>query len=549
MDPLIRNIENNINIERIELGDDILPKVVAYADDITCLTCSKRSVRYIFKEYERLSKASGLTLNADKTEILDNTSSVYRFRYINNYYEVMGRAEAKINGVVFHRDVRIMKDRNYEMLIDKINRSLSQWKARPLSLLGKILIYKTFGLSQITYFLTVIDLSKVQLRQIDCMFCNYLWGRDLEREGLSNRISKYKLNLPIALGGFGMIEASKVIEGIRCRQFGKMFDTSYNHPLKRIILNENKSFISNYCLKEHADEVATRAHKTILKNFNVNLKKISNDQLVSDIILIDQLGSVETVTMAKERMTNSVELATLVQGWNCSNLREIITQCQQECRVHRLCKKLFQAKYFRLVHTLTQRNVVVRPNNNIINKIKLANGVYKNIEIVTSLEFRNLLQGQQQIIKSRFSHNLDERTLIEYFRQIKGLINTRHKNTLLRVWNGDCLSNSRLSHFGIVNSNVCPNCGLYDTPEHMLSDCAKSKRVWELLMDKIPKPSTRAIMHYAIGINDSKSYLMVKAELLKYVMHFRDLEPEEMLMKALSYLKVVNRNNPILAQL
>jgi hypothetical protein len=83
----------------------------------------------------------------------------------------------------------------------------------------------------------------------------------------------------------------------------------------------------------------------------------------------------------------------------------------------------------------------------------------------------------------------------------------------------------------------------------MLFDCAKSKRVWELLMDKIPKPTTRTIMHYAIGINDSKSYLMVKAELLKYVMHFRDLEPEEMLRKALTYLKVVNRNNLILAGL
>jgi hypothetical protein len=507
-------------------------------------------VRYIFKEYERLSKASGLTLNADKTEILDKTSSVYRFKYINNYYEVMGRAEAKINGLVFHRDVRIMKDRNYEMLIDKINRSLSKWKMRNLSLLGKILIYKTFGLSQITYFLMVIDLSEVQLKQIDCMFYNYLWGRDLEKEVLSNRISKYKLNLPIALGGFGMIEASKVIEGIRCRQFGKMFDTSYNHPLKRIILNENKSFISDYCLKDYADNVAIRAHKTILKSFNVSLKKISNDQPVSDIILIKQLGSVETVTMAKESMINSAELATLVQRWNCSNLREIIiTQCQQERRVYRLCKKLFQAKYFRLVHTLTQRNVVVRPNNNNINKIKLANVVYKNIELVTSLEFRNLLQGQQHIINSRFRHNLDERTLMEYFRQIKGLINTRHKNTLLRVWNGDCLSNSRLFHFGIVNSNVCPNCGLYDTPEHMLFDRAKSKRVWELLMDKIPKPTTRTTMHYVIGINDSKSYLMVKAELLKYIMHFRDLEPEEMLRKALTYLKVVNRNNPTLAQL
>jgi hypothetical protein len=547
IDPLIRNIESNTSINRIELGDNVLPKVVAYADDITCLTNSKRSVRYTFKEYERLSKSSGLMLNADKTEILDKTSSVYKLKSMNNFYEVRGLEEAKINGVVFHRDDRIMREKNYEMLVNKINVSLSQWRARPLSLLGKILIYKTFGLSQITYLLTVIELNEAQLKQIDRMYYNYLWGRDLGRQTFSNRISKYKLCLPITMGGFGMIDASKVIEGIRCRQLGKMFDTNYNHPLKNLILNENRAFTSKQCLNEYADLVAVKAQTVILKNFAQSLKKMTNDQIVSDILMLQQLGTVETVTMVKERKRDSIEMITLVHFMNCSNLRDIVIQCHRDGRLLRLCKKLLQSKFVRIVQLLTQRNIAIQPHN--VNKVKLVNGTYKNIELVTSMEFRHLLQGNVQMATSRFRQNLDDHTLAEYFKQIKKLPNTRHKNTLLRVWNGDCLSNSRLLHLGIAYSNACPNCGEYDTPEHMLFDCVNSRRVWELLMDKIPRPTARSIMHYAIGINDSKTFLMVKAELLKYIMHFRDLDPEVKLRRALTYLKAVNKNNPVLANL
>jgi len=69
MDPLIRNIEANTNITLSEIQDTPLPKVLAYADDITCVIENDiNNVKGIFAEYERLTGASGLSLNADKTE-------------------------------------------------------------------------------------------------------------------------------------------------------------------------------------------------------------------------------------------------------------------------------------------------------------------------------------------------------------------------------------------------------------------------------------------------------------------------------------------------
>ena len=39
---------------------------------------------------------------------------------------------------------------------------------------------------------------------------------------------------------------------------------------------------------------------------------------------------------------------------------------------------------------------------------------------------------------------------------------------------------------------------------------------------------------------------MIKAELLKYLMNFRELEPENMIARALTYLKMTNKSNTVI---
>ena len=77
IDPLLRNLNNNKRIKVIKLrqknatNEEINFKAAAYADDISVI-CQKSTdcIQQVFYEYERLTKRSGLELNADKTEIL-----------------------------------------------------------------------------------------------------------------------------------------------------------------------------------------------------------------------------------------------------------------------------------------------------------------------------------------------------------------------------------------------------------------------------------------------------------------------------------------------
>jgi hypothetical protein len=160
-----------------------------------------------------------------------------------------------------------------------------------------------------------------------------------------------------------------------------------------------------------------------------------------------------------------------------------------------------------------------------------------------------MLGGVKVFNKCRYLEDLDNYTVREYLNQVKRLVNTKQKNILLRIWNGDCLSYSRLSHFGIVPTSECPNCCAFDSPLHMLTECVLARQVWQQLKAKIPIRPSYTLMQYAIGINDSWSVLMVKAEILKYLMHFRDWTADQIVACVIMYLKMVNRNNPVISQL
>jgi hypothetical protein len=161
--PLIRNIRSN----RIQFS---WPKVLAYADDITVVTENNDiAVNEIFREYQRLSAASGLYLNADKMEKFNIFSRNIQYPLLTNLVDYNGttftlnaQPKIKINGLYFDLNTEAMKEDNFNHMVEKMNNHFKNWSKRFLSLFGKVQIVKTFGISQYLYSLAVIDLSPEQ---------------------------------------------------------------------------------------------------------------------------------------------------------------------------------------------------------------------------------------------------------------------------------------------------------------------------------------------------------------------------------------------------
>jgi len=437
-----------------------------------------------------------------------------------------------------------MRDDNFNNLYNRIQMMLGGWSARGLSLLGKVLIYKTYGLSQVIYALSVICLNDRQYKMIDRAFNNFLWGRDLVSESNKSRISRERIYTPLEYGGFGMIQYEQVINGIACRQLAKLFDPEVIHPLKTMIIKNDVHFSTGVSLTNIADEIAVKAHNKITIKLLQNVKTMSNYQITQDVILINQLGALDIAKMIKPRWLNAIETLELIHTHRCENIRNIMEGGRITVQ---LSKKILRAPYVRIVKAFWSAGI--QCHEIIEEKIRLSNGRYKQIHLIKSREFRELLQGEHRLLRPKLNLNFDMNdandcyVLKSYFGMIKRLINTRHKNTLLRIWNGDCLSNTRLIHMNLSETNQCPDCAMLDTPLHMLIECNKAQQVWQRLMRGIFKNPTTDLLDYALGIADGKLELSIKAEVLKMLMHMRNLTADLIIRRAKNYFLTVQGSN------
>jgi hypothetical protein len=141
-------------------GDDVEECInnCAYADDITGICQNKRGIQEIITIYEQFTKISGIKLNVPKTEIMilgdkSNTKKQFNINYNQEIITITNQDSVKICGITFSNDKEVSYNENIINKIHKMERQLNIWRQRNISLEGKILLVKCFGLSQLIYSL------------------------------------------------------------------------------------------------------------------------------------------------------------------------------------------------------------------------------------------------------------------------------------------------------------------------------------------------------------------------------------------------------------
>ncbi len=97
--------------------------------------------------------------------------------YCNTRYLIQAQDDIKINGVTFNQNEAGMKRINFETMKAKMDRHFTEWCKRGLSLLGKIQIVKTFGLSQYLYTLAVMDITNEQWKIVNKFIYKFIWNK------------------------------------------------------------------------------------------------------------------------------------------------------------------------------------------------------------------------------------------------------------------------------------------------------------------------------------------------------------------------------------
>ena len=127
-----------------------------------------------------MTNLSGLKLNADKTEIIGlKCQDEYDVTYLTLKSKVKLSEMIKINGLYLSFDTKMAIAQNMSKLLTCLETQLKRWSKRYLSILGKIQIFKTFGLSQILFMATTVIIPQNMEKKITELIYKFIWNNDM----------------------------------------------------------------------------------------------------------------------------------------------------------------------------------------------------------------------------------------------------------------------------------------------------------------------------------------------------------------------------------
>ena len=549
MEPLLRNLNSNRDIVavRSNLLECDLPKVYAYADDVNCITIdNETSLKELFREYERLTRASGLELNADKTEIMrlgNNEAKTFSVLYKEADHVIHSLNEIKVNGILFQRDQETLLQRNVDEVVLKMDRQFKAWNRRNLCTLGKILIAKTFGISQAIYLMQSVNLNEAHFKKLNAVLYKFIWNRRYLAAKAPERVKREIVNKSIKLGGYGMIDIKELDDSLKIRAFGRLLNTQ--HPFLRIL--KNKLNLSSYFEPKLrgqgiVDSVLVRGFKLIREDRN---KMWELDTLNSDRRVLAAIRDMEIRDVVDRRGHNSIIYFNLwIRG-----ARKIGDLNSAE--VGLLSRHINPIKIRKLEIATNINPGATAP---FFSETYYVNKKHKPLSCVTSKEIRLNRASKVPGGQLKIGVTLSEAEIRCWGSKLAGLTSTRHKNTLLRVVHGEVYTQSKLHRFGMSDTDKCPRCNDSEDLKHKFVDCQYVERIWlsaKPYLDKLqlsPENNPDRIKTAIAALsNSSLASMTYTAELLQTILYFKPeqeylVHPKQIALRTLKNLAIKEGN-------
>ena len=408
-----------------------------------------------------------------------------------------------------------------------MEKQLRQWSNRGLSLIGKIQIFKTFGLSQLLYIGSVMSLTKREEKKFDELIYRFIWNRDMLTNKAPDRLKRSLLSKPIHELGFGMVDYRAIIKSIRVKTIIRVLN-SENNPLKDILKkNLNGSWIK-IKLNTPTRECLDQPIKDIAKMWKVTLNNMVNTKVneAYDLIANEYIGN-----LIQNRFRNK----RLGLAHRHDTLKEVIALS----KTHPIINKLDKT-----VVNIISKIDSINPNQGSLNydRIPMIDKTIP-IKLLSSKLIRENFYKLNIDITPKLLQGVEAQSLKCLGRRIKSLHNIRLKTILLRLIHGDVYCGTRMKKFGMTDTDSCPRCGLPETIEHMLYSCEYTKKLWGKV-EKVTGIKNDALSTI-LGCDDKhdKTTLTLHAEILRILLAIDrpTTQQDDMLKNILSRLRIMEK--------
>ena len=441
---------------------------------------------------------------------------VFNVNYLNGTYQLHGLEQVKINGVLFRQDPVLREICNVEKVTNAMEKHLADWSTRHLTLLGKILIIKTFAISQVIYLLQSMSINEVHYKAITKVIYKYLWNRNFNGARAPERLKRTIMLTPVRLGGFGMIDVKDLGDSLDLRSYGRLLRS--DHPF----------FVQVKELIDFGNFFSIESRYSIDRKFKSSLVQLNRAR---SKILAWPSDEISASTSLATILLDTQLCKLLTRQGRLSLPYFIINSRVPNARIRQISLNEFNNVIRFLAHPqlgTVIRSLLTMPNlaaGSIAGNeaYPLNNKQIVNVSTLTSKIFRqDLTIDEDKIIcLYKIGIALTPGEVIAWTSRLKRLTSTRHRNILLRAVHGDIFSNSRLHKFGLRASSNCANCQeTIETIQHRINGCQKALEAWSKLNEAKMQIGLNTLSDFSlenlIGAKDllTKVELALNAELI-----------------------------------
>ena len=509
------HVRQNSKIKGIKIGDKEY-KIKLYADDTQIfILYEKESITETALAFKDFSSISGLVVNFDKSNILrigsiKNTNvkidTTVNFTWTNENITILG--------ITISSDIHNLMELNLIPIVNKMKNLAKIWRARKLSLFGKIVIINSLLVSQLIYRLTVLPTPDADtIKIIDVILYDFLWDQK------PHRIAKKTISNLKKEGGLKMINVKLKDESLKISW------------IKRILENPRYSIcpiLDRYCkieipllLKcnlEYKDieyafskPIPLFWQNVIQSWCNYNFKPIdtTNDP-TSDIIWFNSNIRIDNrVIFNKEMFTKGI---IYLKDFTHSN-GDIYSH--EEFKMHYSVNINFLT-YYSIIHAIPTRYkeaLKVQNDRAGIQQSNIEN--IKKVDKISKYVYNTLITKNTSFPEKAFDFhnrtlniNISKDTYISSFELLySSTSNTKLLDFQYRVLHNILITNIQLKQWHIKEDDNCTFCASYpETTSHLLLDCQYSIRIWREMFDYIATQSgARIILENAekiLGVRD-----------------------------------------------
>ncbi len=397
----------------------------------------------------------------------------------------------KICGVVFSNNVEIAYECNVTDKINKLKKKLNVWYFRGLSPGGKILVTKTFGVSQLIYTMQACKYKESDLKNIESFIFTFLWNKHANGNKAPERIKRITLKQDYEKGGLKVTDAEGLNAALKTRQFFRA--SKSNHPIKSIQqwLTENLgydySINQEYSKFVRLEDVVNTSQNTLNTLTDRVREEVENDIREDNVTpafkinLIAATDIIEYLNRKKLLLVKSFYKPLFNRG--IENYKQLVVEAlyprsDNNGRIAKLVLSGFPESW----KSLIESNIECNASFDLRNFIPICGSNPGNITECTVAKIKNRLLADNMVPKHPFELKLG----LSPWEGINPFITARRVNhsTNMRIFkfrllHMDIFTKERMSRFKMCTSSNCDHCGELEDVKHVLWDCDRAKKVWQ----------------------------------------------------------------------